>query len=657
MIKPSVLTICLNTSNKNSVVRFTALLFILLGLCYPAAAAPTVETYAAEPRISDMELSPNGELVAYTLSEAGKRTIVITSITDGVIRIFDSTENTDNSYEFLGNEHLIVRSTEVSFFPGYSGEYRIRVAFSLNISTGEVQQLLHSGNELRYPQTNLANVIGYSAIPGYLLMSALSGEGEEYKRSVYRVNMETGRGLRIEPGTKFTIDWFIGEDETIYAREDYLNHDDRHSVLTERNGRWMTIFDQEEVDILEGSFSGLSPDKKSILLVDDPSGHEVVYHLSLEDGSLSDPIFSKPGSDIGALIQGWNDEVFGVQYSGLLPTYEFYDAELTEDIAAVVEQWPMNSVVVVSVTEDLSKVLLNLAGSDSSGIYFLLDRTTGDFHFIADQRPDIPIEDVAPLVTMSVEARDGLNIPVILTIPPGVQAPKNMPAIMMPHGGPESYNRIGYHYRAQFFASLGYLVIQPNFRGSSGFGSAHILAGRGEWGAKMQEDLTDTLNKLVDLGAVDPERVCIVGASYGGYSALAGGAFTPDTYKCVVAVAPVTDLHEMIDDKARDIGDDHWAISYWNELIADRSEERDKLENISPVNFADSFTAPVLLIHGDSDTVVPIEQSEIMDRALRRADKDVTFITLKDEDHSLSHEETRFQALRAMGNFVQEHLH
>nr|WP_285817814.1 alpha/beta fold hydrolase [Echinimonas agarilytica] len=248
-----------------------------------------------------------------------------------------------------------------------------------------------------------------------------------------------------------------------------------------------------------------------------------------------------------------------------------------------------------------------------------------------------------------------MAINALLTLPPQIPA-KDLPAVVMPHGGPESYDQISFDFMAQYFASQGYAVIQPNFRGSTGFGTAYKLAGRGEWGRKMQDDVTDSLKHFATQGVVDADRVCIVGASYGGYSALAGGAFTPELYKCVVAIAPVADLPLMMKDTQRYTSKYSWVRTYWDRVIQDGNADDDMLEAISPINHVNKFKAPVLLIHGNDDTVVPMKQSLAMEDALEDADKTVTFIELHKEDHYLSNPRTRLEALEATGSFVNKYL-
>lgn len=225
----------------------------------------------------------------------------------------------------------------------------------------------------------------------------------------------------------------------------------------------------------------------------------------------------------------------------------------------------------------------------------------------------------------------------------------------MPHGGPASYDQVQFDWMAQYFANRGYLVLQPNFRGSEGFGWNHLRQGRKQWGGLMQDDVTDGVKALIDGGYADPDKICIVGASYGGFSALSGGATTPDLYRCVAAIAPVTDLPRFLEYNKEEYGKNGRGYVYWTRNIGDPKTDKQKLKQTSPVNQAESFNAPVLLIHGKDDTVVHIRQSEVMRKALKKAGKDVEFIKLKGEDHWLSTSETRLDTLRALDAFISEH--
>jgi len=372
-------------------------------------------------------------------------------------------------------------------------------------------------------------------------------------------------------------------------------------------------------------------------------------------GKLTKEIFGKPDRDISRPLTDQNRFVIGVEYEGLYPTYEFFDDNLTNLVKQIQDSFQGLAVSLVDWTEGFDKLVFKIEGGLFAPGYYMYDQAQGGIIKIADTYP-IKAEDVADVLTITYPARDGLKIPSVVTRPANWSPDKKYPLIAMPHGGPEAYDSVRFDWMAQYFARRGYIVLQPNFRGSTGFGLPFRNAGRGEWGQKMQDDITDGVKALEKLGWVDMDRVCIAGASYGGYAALAGGAFTPDLYQCVVAIAPVSDLPRMLRWEIMENGRDSWVNEYWRKVIGDRKEEEDKLIAISPARNAEKFKAPVLLIHGNQDTVVPYSQTEHMASALKRAKKAVEVEKLKGGDHWLSKRDTRMETLRAMATFIESHI-
>jgi dipeptidyl aminopeptidase/acylaminoacyl peptidase len=246
------------------------------------------------------------------------------------------------------------------------------------------------------------------------------------------------------------------------------------------------------------------------------------------------------------------------------------------------------------------------------------------------------------------KAADGTDIDAVLTLPPGRPTHK-LPVVVFPHGGPTSRDYPKFDWWAQAFASRGYALLQPNFRGSSGYSVAFERAGHGEWGRKMQTDISDGLAYLAREGIADPERACIMGASYGGYAALAGVTLQQGVYRCAVAVAGISNLAKFASDEVIESG---FNSMYRRVLRSEIGSGRD-LAAVSPIRFASSVNVPVLLIHGKDDVVVPYEQSSDMANALRAAGKKVEFVTLAHEDHWLSRSETRLAMLKAAVAFVE----
>ena len=645
-------------------VLVLAVLAAMLGFCPGLARAevshPPLEAYGDLPSIRYMDLSPDGANVAFAERRNGSDYLVTFDFaTRKKTYHVKIDEVATRNIWYADEDNIIILASETKFVIGFRGEFEYSGAFSYNLKTKKLKFLLRGTDNIYPAQSGLGRIVGDDADPGYIFMPALVGDRySDPNYSLLRVNMKTGKGRRFKSGTGDTIDWFVDTDGTVLAREDYDNNTDTYKVFTYVNGKRELIYELKTSQPPPG-VTGIRADRSALLFSDGDDDEESgnVYEMDFS-GNLTPVSLGGQGGMIERVIRDGNRFMLGVEYAGPLPSYKFADPDVDAAVASMVNQFSTAAVHLESWTDDWSKLLYKIYGSDTPGSYVLQDRDSGELILIADERDDIPPDAVGLMVSVTYKARDGLDIPTILTWPAGAdpQTAGNLPLIVLPHGGPASYDAVTFDWMAQYFANRGYLVVQPNFRGSTGFGIEHQNLGHGEWGGKMQDDITDGVQTLVDQGLADPDRVCIVGASYGGYAALAGGAFTPDLYKCVVAIAPVTDLRRFLVDVKWDRGRKHWALDYWQENMGDLEEEREKLNAISPARVPENFKAPVLLIHGKDDTVVPIRQSEIMDRALEQAGKDVTFLKLDGQDHWLSDGETRIETLRAMATFVDQHI-
>jgi len=320
-------------------------------------------------------------------------------------------------------------------------------------------------------------------------------------------------------------------------------------------------------------------------------------------------------------------------------------------------QFPNSRVSIAQETEDENSLVLFVSGSDLPGAYVIYDKKANRLIQAASEYPNIQKKDIGLIQSIEYKARDGMTIPAVLTWPVGANTPeqkKNLPLIVLPHGGPEAHDTVRFDWWSQFLANKGYLVLQPNFRGSTGFGWAHTQAGHGKWGQEMQHDVSDGVLAMVKAGYADKDRVCIMGASYGGYAAFAGAAFTPELYKCSVAVAGVSDIHQMLARTKNNAGS-HWIVRHWQTLMGESKDDPGKLKRTSPINSVENVAAPMLILHGDDDTVVPLYQSKIMHSAMKKANKDSRYVVLKGEDHWLSRSETRLQMIQEIDAFLDKH--
>lgn len=604
-----------------------------------------IEAYGKLPNKSMVVISPSAKHMAYRDTSNNQDVMIIINLTRGsLIASVDLSHVKPNSAYFIDDDKLIFVVSNNKRIRGYKGRHDVSSAYAYNLTTKKIHQLLIQGDGIYDGQTQLGNIIGISSDMKFAYMPAYKDLGSY---NLYKVSLNRKRKPKLyRRGTSDTIDFFLGKKGNVLARERYSNENNLHSIEALVDDGWKVIFSEETAYRTKG-FRGLTPDRKSLVMIsqDDKHGRWAYYTMALTDGNISGPIFSRKDKDVEHVLTDLQRVVHGVQYSGFTPTYEFFDEKLNARMRGLEKALPNNTFEIADYTPDWDNMVFYMDGEQSSGDYVLYQN--GALDMLAPARPDIPPQAVHPIKEYSFIARDGLTIPTLITTPIGLKA-KHLPAIMFPHGGPESYDKIGFDWLTQYFASQGYLVIQPQFRGSKGFGPEHLLKGRGEWGRKMQDDLTDAVNDLAEKGMIDKKHVCIVGASYGGYAALAGATFTPDLYKCVVSINGVSDVEQMLRSEKRNYGADHWVVSYWQDVIGKGEVKEDHLEQISPINYVKNVNAPILLIHGERDQTVPLSQSENMYDELKEVRKNVTFVELDKGDHQLSRSKNRLKALKAL---------
>jgi dipeptidyl aminopeptidase/acylaminoacyl peptidase len=336
------------------------------------------------------------------------------------------------------------------------------------------------------------------------------------------------------------------------------------------------------------------------------------------------------------------------------PEARMFAPALEAKVSGVRKAFPGETVRLVSWSEDFQTMIVFTSGSGDSGAYWLVSIGTGKAEPLGYAYPEVEPDDVGPIQMVDWKAADGLSLHGVLSLPPGRPA-KGLPLVVMPHGGPESRDYPVFDWWAQAFVSRGYAVFQPNFRGSSGYGAVFRNAGFGEWGRKMQTDISDGVAELARRGLVDPKRACIVGWSYGGYAALAGVTVQHGLYRCAFSMAGVSDPAEMISASMDLTQSDNSAERYWKAFMGVNFRYQSELNPYSPVKLAASADAPILLMHGDDDTVVPIGQSRGMDKALRQAGKPVDLVVLPNADHWLLHQDTRLTMAKASVAFVEKY--
>jgi dipeptidyl aminopeptidase/acylaminoacyl peptidase len=314
------------------------------------------------------------------------------------------------------------------------------------------------------------------------------------------------------------------------------------------------------------------------------------------------------------------------------------------------------NVYVYDVSQDGKSFLLFVEGPRDPPAYYYYLTESKSIQTVGSSRGKLDDVLVPGVKVVSYKARDGKDLTGYLTTPANLSPGTKAPLVLYPHGGPEARDHLTFDPWVQYFVARGYAVFQPNFRGSDGFGKAFAESGYGEWGRKMQDDLSDAVKTLVDAGTADPARVCIVGASYGGYAALAGAALTPELYKCAVSVAGISDLDDFITWRKHNWGRDSEGYTYWLKAIGDPDKDEQKLRAVSPVSLVDKIKVPILLIHGTDDGIVPIAQSRAMKKALDKSGRKTELIEIEKEGHSYWSDENEKLALASIDQFLWKNL-
>ncbi|NWG52775.1 MAG: S9 family peptidase [Hydrogenophilaceae bacterium] len=637
-----------------------------------------IEDFIRTPQFRGATLSPNGAYVAGIRREGDHEILVVidwrASSMTPIQRVNTAEGLSFNWVAWKTDDRLIVSTTQQvaivggrpigSSIPvGELGEIPVERLFALDRNGGAVVRLF----ERQHTQT--ARALTTSQLVDRLARDpahVLIGSYESRGYALYRADVATGEMTRIESGDWETLDWVVDGEGTPVMRLELFGARGGYRVLRRAPGEraWVRVLEVRGSERHKApDFNVLGPGPGAGLVYVSARTAETdraaVFLYNTATGALGQPVYEHPSADAELVMieTGTHALIAGCARLQRLECTAS-DPQVTRHLTAIRSFLGNQAeVVLAGASTDNTVWLLFAEGPTVPPSYLVYDRTARNIVGIGGHAPHLAEEQLSPVEIVAYAARDGAALWGYLTIPRGAAA-SGAPLVVMPHGGPESRDEYGFDPLAQFLASRGYLVFQPQFRGSGGFGRAFAELGRRQWGQRMQDDVTDGVRHLIASGRVDAGRVCILGASYGGYAALAGGAFTPDLYRCIVSIAGDSDLPELLRQERRDEGRRSSVYQYWLASVGDPEADRAMLERFSPRDHASNFTAPVLLIHGEDDGVVPIIQSEIMERALREAGRSVRFVRIEDEGHHFyawETEKTR-SLFREIESFLGEHL-
>ena len=630
------------------------------GLGIAAAAGPVAARQITPHALADLYAKDGVKGVA--LSPSGERIAIIREVHQGRVRlsVLDVLDAADpsappkrsplgdvdcESMAWASDERLLVRialggrtrtdRTSAQSLGSISTDAAIsRRMVSIDPDTGGAVVLFDNEPQRMRTTRNLGSIVDLlHDDPEHVLMMAPT----QARRinALYKVNVMTGRAEEFERGDFDTVGWETRNGVPV-LRYDVNSAGNTLEIMArapdERQWRFVRLMRIAEV--LDFEYVAAT-DRGDVILVSARQEDEDVQSIrefNLRTGVYGPPLASRPRSDVSGGLTDDRGVYLGAAYWNDRLEYDFAAPELAPHHRAMNRFFDNScNVRLIDIDRTHNRFLSYVSGPNEPGAWYLYDRAARSFVNLAP-RTALATERLGRTEALDVTTRDGASIRAYLTAPPG-GAPG--PLIVLPHGGPELRDVMNWDRTVQALATEGWWVLQPNFRGSGGYGLAFASEGWGRWGDRMQEDVEDAVDHAIKTRGLNADKVGIMGSSYGGYAALMGAVRRPDLYKAAIAICGDSDLPELLaNEKRGDSSAENIAYRFWSTRIGDPEEDAAALALASPRRRASEIACPIMLVHGVDDPVVPVFQSRRMKEALDRAGKSVDYVEIRGAGHA-----------------------
>jgi dipeptidyl aminopeptidase/acylaminoacyl peptidase len=639
--------------------RWTPVAALMLAAAPASAKLPPLiprDVLFAVPDRGNPRISPDGAHLAFLGTADGVSNIFLRRVGDDQDR-----QITRDTRRGIFNYVWSPGSDRVLYVQDRDGDENWHL-YATDIIGGETRDLTP------FPGVRAENVLMDARHPGAVMVGL--NRRDPRVSDMYRVDLATGEvALEAEnPGD--VVEWV--PDAAFQIRACAAIDDSGNAVIRVRDaagGAWRTLlewpFEEAGFDRFQ-RVVGFARDGAALLVQSCVGSNTTrIVEVDLATGAERDLIPADPVNDL------WNPltttqaffpvgilrhpETGAIQAYGvhrMIPEWRVVDPALQADFDRIRAFRP-GVFEILDRDRDDRRWIVGFENDTSPGAYFIYDRERGAFDLLFERRPDLAAWTFAPMRPVEYAARDGLTIPAYLTLPVGVPA-KRLPLVLLPHGGPWARDEWGFQADVQWLANRGYAVLQPQFRGSTGFGNAFVAASTGEMGTgHMQHDLTDGVQWAIEQGIADPKRVAIMGTSYGGYAVLAGLAFTPDLYACGVDIVGPSDMRTSVESFPP-----YWKprLRRWLARMGNVLEDDDLNRRISPLYHVDRVRAPLLIGHGANDPRVEISESNQVVAAMRAQAREVTYVVYPDEGHGFARRDNVEDFNGRVEAFLARHL-
>ncbi|MEP4050915.1 MAG: S9 family peptidase [Litorimonas sp.] len=483
--------------------------------------------------------------------------------------------------------------------------------------------------------------------------------------NIYKVNIHDGTSEKVQDGKRDTFAYDVSRSGYAIARYDWASRRKYVKVYVRAEGekKWTKLATVREEDF--DNFSPVAdtdtPGEIFVSATREGTDRAAIYRYDLVNKAFMEKVAEHPVVDVNSVITDYDNNYIGTDFTEHRLTYDFVDPDMDKHLKALNKA--LSDKMNVSLMEVSRKDgfwLVKTSGPEDYGTVNIYDPKKRQLDKFTVLNSRINAEKLSAMKVVEYEASDGLALSGYLTTPQYERPDAATPLVVLVHGGPHARDYYEFEPWSQYLASNGFKVFQPQFRGSSGYGKAFSEAGFGEWGGRMQDDVTEGVEYLIKTGQATRGKICIVGASYGGYAALMGAVKTPDLYECASSIAGVTDLLTQAEHDKEYFGKKSETWENVKKQLGDPKTDKVRMIATSPARQAKQIQIPIQLIHGSDDEVVPLQQSEMMRDALKAVKNPAEYIELKDVDHNLRGGKNRLygrkETLTKLKDFLYEHL-